>query len=215
MHQHPKTPPDLQALLPADLLAQCETRTHDRDARLFHTGRAPVAMHFVRHGDVALQRVGRGGESITLQRVQHGFVAEASLEVTRYHCDAVLLAASEVTRIPLVPLRQALAADASFAMRWIGLLNQQMRQLRQRCERLSLRTVEARLRHLIDTEGGPHGLALQGDLKSLAPELGVTHEALYRCVADLHRRGVLLRAEGPQARLRLRPDNSGQRLSPG
>lgn len=193
----------LQQLLPADLLAQCATQTLARHARLFHTGAAPAAMYFVHQGDVALQRVGRGGELLTLQRVQQGFVAEASLQTARYHCDAVVFAPSTVTRLPIAPLRQALAADAAFAMRWILLLNQQLRQLRQRCERLSLRTVEARLRHLIETEGDAQGLQLHGDLKSLAPELGVSHEALYRCVADLEQRGELQRTPGPPGRLRL------------
>jgi DNA-binding GntR family transcriptional regulator len=39
-------------------------------------------------------------------------------------------------------------------------------------------------------------LALGSGLKSLAAELGVTHEALYRTVADLERSGILVRRDG-------------------
>lgn len=67
---------------------------------------------------------------------------------------------------------------------------------RSKCSQaLSLNTVEARLLHLIRTEGDTAGLATGSGLKSLAREIGVTHEALYRCVAGLERRGLLTRAE--------------------
>lgn len=204
-------PAALRALLPAALHLHCTTRPRAPGDRLFRAGRAPAAMHYVAGGDVALQRVGRGGELIELQRVQHGFVAQASLDAARYHCEAVVLRPSQVTHIPLPLLRQTLQSDAAFAMRWIALLSQEVRQLRQRCERLSLRTVEARLRHLIDTEGGAHGWPLRSDLKSLARELGVTHEALYRCLADLQRRGELSRGSGRQPVWRLLPARAGAR----
>lgn len=106
----------------------------------------------------------------------------------------------EVTRIPRPALLDALRDDAAFALRWIGMLNQEVRRLRQQCERLSLNTVEARLLHLLRTEGGPSGLPLGSGLKTLAREIGVTHEALYRSVAALEKRGTLAREH---ARLRL------------
>ena len=80
------------------------------------------------------------------------------------------------------------------------MLNQEVRRLRQQCERLSLNTVEARLLHLVRTEGGASGVPLGSGLKTLAREIGVTHEALYRCVAALEKRDMLVRSDG---RLRL------------
>lgn len=189
-------PADLRSLLPGALHGLCEQRRHARGTLLFETGRRPGSMHFVSDGEVVLQRIGEDGELVVLQRTRHGFVAEASLQSERYHCDAVAVADANVTRIPRQALLAALTSDAAFALRWIGMLNKEVRRLRQQCERLSLHTVEARLLHLIRTEGDASGLPIDAGLKTLAPEIGVTHEALYRCVAGLEKRGVMTRAEG-------------------
>jgi CRP-like cAMP-binding protein len=193
-------PPELETLLPPVPHAQCELRRLDRGSLLFENGRRPGHMHFVSDGEAVLQRTGEDGEVVVLQRTRRGFVAEASLQSDRYHCDAVVVADANVTCIPRQALLAALRSDAEFALRWIGMLNKDVRRLRQQCERLSLNTVEARLLHLIRTEGDASGLPIDAGLKTLAPEIGVTHEALYRCVAALERRGMLLREEG---RLRL------------
>ena len=50
--------------------------------------------------------------------------------------------------------------------------------------------------HLIESEGNKGQLAMGSGLKSLAAELGVTHEALYRTVADLEHSGILVRDAG-------------------
>lgn len=193
----PPLPDALRRLLPPALLDRCSTHLAVRGECLFRAGQRPEAMHHVHGGEVALQRAGEDGGTVVLQRVRHGFVAEASLESARYHCDAVVLAPGGLTRVPLGPLREALHSDAGFAQRWIAMLNGELRRLRQQCERLALSTVQARLLHLLRTEGDAQGLRIDGGLKSLAGELGVTHEALYRCVARLEREGRLRRLASP------------------
>jgi CRP-like cAMP-binding protein len=193
---HEALPAELRLLLPAALHALCEQRRYERGTLLFQTGRRPGSMHFVSAGEVILQRLGEDGEVAILQRTRHGFVGEASLQADRYHCDAFVVADANVTRVPRPALLAALTSDAAFALRWIGMLNKEVRRLRQQCERLSLNTVEARLLHLVRTDGDASGLPIGSGLKTLAPEIGVTHEALYRCVAGLEKRGVMMRAEG-------------------
>lgn len=156
----------------------------------------PQRMFYVASGEVVLQRVGVQGSSLVLQRVRQGLVAEASLQSPHYHCDAVVTSPADLVAIPIEPLRQALVSDPAFAMRWIAMLNQELKRLRSQCERLSLRGVADRLLHLIETEGERGRLPLQAGLKSVAAELGVSHEALYRTVAELEKQGVLERAEG-------------------
>jgi len=197
----PPLPEELASLLPAPLLGLCEPVHCARGTRLFEAGRRPRAMFFVRTGEVILQRHGVDGELVILQRTRHGFVGEASLQSDRYHCDAVALVDSALTRIPVRALLATLKDDPAFALRWIAMLNRELRRLRLQCERLSLHTVEARLMHLLQTEGGASGLPIDAGLKSIAPEIGVSHEALYRCVAGLERRGIVVRAPG---RLQLR-----------
>lgn len=198
--RHERFPAELATLLPLALHALCEMQRVERGSPLFETGRRPAAMHFVSDGEVVLQRIGEDGEVVVLQRTRHGLVGEASLQSERYHCDAIVVADADVTRVPRQALLEALRSDAAFALRWIAMLNQEVRRLRQQCERLSLNTVEARLLHLVRTEGDASGLPMGSGLKTLAREIGVTHEALYRGVAALEKRGVLVRGDG---RLRL------------
>lgn len=152
-------------------------------------------MLYVTRGEVVLQRLGRQGASVVLQRTRRGFIGEASLDSVRYHCDAVVTMSGEMVAIQIDAIKQALASDSGFAGRWIAMLNQEVKRLRAQCERLSMKGVKERLLHLIETEGSEGRLPLGGGLKSMASELGVTHEALYRAVAELEKKGLLRRRE--------------------
>jgi len=176
---------DLAALLPDTLHAACQARSYKKGEVLFAMGDKPQAMFFVESGEVVLQRMSLQGDAVVLQRASRGFVAEASLQSVRYHCDARVVAASHITHVGLVELQEAMATDPIFAQRWILMLNSELRRLRLQCERLALNRVQDRLLHLIETEGTAGHLPMGAGLKSLAGQIGVTHEALYRCVAGL------------------------------
>ncbi len=193
---HAEVPVDLHALLPCSVHALCTQQRDARGALLFEAGRRPVWVHFVDAGEVVLRRNAEDGEAAILQRSRRGFIGEASLQADRYHCDAVAVADTRVTRIPLPALQAALTSDAAFALRWIGMLNKEVRRLREQCERLTFNTVEARLVHLIRTHGDAAGLPIASGLKTLAREIGVTHEALYRCVARMEKGALLQRIDG-------------------
>lgn len=195
-HSAVNLPADLSALLPVDIHALCSPVVCGKGERLFQTGKRPAYMFFVVSGEVTLERLGLNGESVILQRTRHGFVGEASLQSARYHCDARVVADSTLARIPVRELRAAMEADPAFALRWIAMLNREVKRLRLQCERLSLNGVQSRLIHLIETEGAQGGYPLGAGLKSIAKELGVSHEALYRCVSGMERDGVVLRTEG-------------------
>jgi CRP-like cAMP-binding protein len=132
----------------------------------------------------------------TLQRTRHGFVSEASLQSPKYHCDAVVVADSEIIQIPIQTLTDALSTDPAFAGRWINMLNQEVKRLRLQCERLSMKSVKDKVLHLINTEGQNGKYQVNTGLKSLAGELGVTHEALYRTLAALEKSKTIRREEG-------------------
>ena len=190
-----RLPEPLRKLLPAEVQALCAASPCARGDLLFKQGKKPTEMLYVTRGEVVLQRLGRQGASVVLQRTRRGFIGEASLNSVRYHCDAVVTMSGEVVAIPLAAIKQALAADAGFAGRWIAMLNQEVKRLRAQCQRLSMRGVAERLLHLIETEGSEGRLPLGGGLKSMASELGVSHEALYRAVAELEKKGVLQRRD--------------------
>ena len=192
----PILPEPLKALLPPDLHAQAQGLHLARHARLFRTGDRPRSMFYVVSGEVTLERSGLHGQPVVLQRTRQGFVSEASLQVERYHCDAVAVSESLVIQLPAPALARALESDPAFAGRWIAMLNREVRRLRLHCERLSMKSVRERLVHLIETEGQAGHYPTPSGLKTLAGELGITHEALYRTVADLEQQGRLMRKEG-------------------
>ena len=188
-------PSTLHQLLPPELLAQSEPLSCEQETSLFLTGTRPQWMYFVCEGEVVLERHGQNGEVANLQRCQRGFVGEASLTSIAYHCDARTTAPSEIVRIPIRALRQALKQDYGFAERWIQMLSSEVRRLRLQNERLSLPKVQSRILHLIETEGRDGRYALGCTLKQLAGQLAVTHEALYRALAQLERGGKIARRE--------------------
>lgn len=187
---------ELLELLPAELHDFCVTSFCEKGELLFVTGKKPVSMHFITSGEVVLQRRGMQGESVILQRTRFGFVGEASLQSERYHCDAKVTVSAEITRVPIQQIRSVMTTDPAFSTRWIGMLNLEVKRLRLQCERLSLHKVQDRLLHLLETEGTQGKYPLGSGLKSLAGDLGVTHEALYRCVSAMVKKNILSRDNG-------------------
>ena len=129
-------------------------------------------------------------------------MSEASLKVARYHCDALAIIDTTVVKVPIKALAAELDRDPAFASRWIGMLNQEVRRLRLHCERLSMKSVKDRVLHLINTEGQNGSYTASTGLKSLAGELGVTHEALYRTLAALVNAKIIQRDQGVLSILR-------------
>jgi CRP/FNR family transcriptional regulator, dissimilatory nitrate respiration regulator len=82
-------PEVLRALLPPHLQDLCALQAVGRGTMLFHQRQKPRWMHYIAGGEAVLQRSGRQGEAVVLQRVRQGFLAEASLQAGAYHCDAV------------------------------------------------------------------------------------------------------------------------------
>ena len=164
---------------------------------LFRSGQAPAWMYCVRAGEALMQRVTPSGAPVVLQRARQGFIAEASLASERYHCDGVCRTDCELLAFPLPALRAAIDSDAGTRWAWIALLSAQARQQRARIERQSLKTIRQRLEHLILAEGAAKtGYRLPGTKIQLAAELGVTPEALYRCLGALQAEGKLSVEEG-------------------
>jgi len=193
------------AAFPAPLRAAALDLRARAGETLFRLGGRPRLMLYVVAGEVRLVRRTVGGADVVLQRARSGFVAEASLESPRYHCDVEAVAASRLLGFPLERFREALERDAGFRSFWMRRLAAEVRKLRAQCERLSLHGAAERIAHYIEAEGRDGRLTLRQTRKSWAAELGITHEALYRALASLERAGQLsAREEGGVFVLRLR-----------
>lgn len=195
-------------------LLPCVARVELQAAQsVFRVGAPPRYIHFVEEGAVRLVRHGRQGEEVVLHDARPGeFLAEASLDSARYHCDAVTTLPSVVLRIAKADFQRLLVDDADFARTWMALLAAQLRTSRARIERLSLRSAEERIRHLLLSEGRGSRCELEitGSLKDLARRLGLTHESLYRTLARMEKAGSLERSG---SMLRLAKDDGSERMT--
>ena len=146
---------------------------------VFARGDAVRRMFQVVHGEVHLMRHQRDGTAIIVQRAGPGCVlAEASLLVDRYHCDAVAAQPTRVRSRSRQALTARLAKDSGFARAWIAHLAGEVQAARLRIEIVSMKTVSARLDAWLAWHDGL--LPAKGAWKSIATEIGVSPEALYR-----------------------------------
>lgn len=186
---------DVEPNLPgfaAYLFTHARTLHRSAGSTLFRQGQRPAWMYYILRGEAQMLRFTAAGAPVILQRARHGFIAEASLTSERYHCDGVCRTDCQIVAFALSHLRNAIDTDHATRRAWIGLPSAQGRQQRARIEGQSLKTIRERLRHLVHTEGSiKNGYQLPGTKLELAAELGVTPEALYRCLANMQEDGVL------------------------
>jgi CRP-like cAMP-binding protein len=177
--------------VPHTLLTRAHVSKLAAGSVVFRGGERPSFVHFVLKGEVQLVRHSQRGQRTILQRVRSGFFAEASVEFRKYHCDAVAPVASLVLHFPIRDFSAHIDADTRFRRAWLRHLAGEVRRLRARCERLSLRGAAERIVHYIESEGTAGAVELRQSLKSWALELGLTHEAVYRALAKLRRERLL------------------------
>lgn len=187
------------------LLAElARPRDLSRGEVVFQLGAPARHVYFLQRGRVLLKRYGPGGEEVVIHAAVAGeFFAEASLHSARYHCTAIAAEPGQVEAIESAALRQRIRADPACAMQWVETVSRQLRRLRARVERLSLRSAAERVDHLLLTEGQgvPPVYTPGGTLRQLAAELGLTHEALYRTLSAMERDGRIARRDGRLVRL--------------
>jgi CRP-like cAMP-binding protein len=192
------------AFLPRALLERAHAVTLAAGELLFRTGDRPDRLYFVLDGELVLVRTSRSGREVVLQRARSGFLAEASVESRRYHCDGVARTKSGAYAFSMAAFREALAADESFRAAWMRHLTGEIRRLRAQSERLALNSAAERVVHYVESEGEGGAVELRQSLKSWALDLGLTHEALYRALARMERSGEITR-EGARIALRAGP----------
>ena len=192
--------PELR-LLTADELGAARIRELPRDAQLFRRGETPRKIHCLLSGEIHLVRSSRRGATMVLARSRGGFIAEASMDAPRYHCDALVVADAVVLSLPLAIYRDALDHNAAFRRARFAAQAREIRRLRALGERLALSAAEERLTHYIETEGSEGSVELDRPLKALATELNLSHEAIYRTLARMEKAGSIER-DGRILRLR-------------
>lgn len=185
--------PDLRHL-PPTVAGKAKLVTLAPEAVLFRRGEPPRVIHYLVEGEIHLLRHSRNGGTAILLRVRQGFFAEASLDSPAYHCDAVAVSASTLLTLALPGFLAALDDSHAFRRATFARQAREIRRLRSQCERLTLPTAQSRVVHYIDVEGQDGAVELTQTVKALAAELGLTHETLYRTLAQMEKAKVLKRA---------------------
>ena len=163
------------------LAASGQPRQYDRGAHVFHRGDRTRNVYLLAAGSVRLMRFLDGGEPVILHRAHAPhIIAEASIYSHAYHCDCMCEEQSLIHALPIAAASAILDNDPALAREWSAYLARELQSARQRCELLTHRTVSEKLNAWMDWRGN---LPSKGQWKSLAAELNVSPEALYRELA--------------------------------
>tara|TARA_R110001599_G_scaffold37173_23_gene115720 strand:- start:432 stop:1031 length:600 start_codon:yes stop_codon:yes gene_type:complete len=155
---------------------------------LFRQNDSPAALFFLQSGHMQLLRHTENGESIIIHNAFAGQTfAEASLFSSHYHCDALAVEPCELVCMDKARILQTMQQNALFALALSARFAGQIQAYRRRLELLAIRSADQRVFAAI-ADG-----MLTGSVKSLAAEIGLTHEATYRTLAKLTARGALVK----------------------
>jgi CRP-like cAMP-binding protein len=166
---------------------------------LFRAGDPSIGLVLVERGALELRRVSADGRQMVLHRAGPGETfAEPSLFEAAHHCDGIAAMRSEVVVHGAAALRRAVADDAALAWSLARHLAARLVTERARAQRLALPRAEDRILDLLQSLApAADGLRRLGtSWKSMAGELGLSHEAVYRALARLERAGTLRRLPG-------------------
>jgi CRP-like cAMP-binding protein len=166
---------------------------------LFRSGTRTIGLFEVVKGKVRLVRVDRSGREAILQVAVPGdTLAEASLFSATYHCDAIATTDAVVRLYPKAALLAHLASNPKVTQAFAAMLAHQVMVLRTRLEQRNIHSARDRVRHYLAVNADASGrtIAISGTLKDVAVELGLTHESLYRTLAEMQADGEIERRKG-------------------
>ncbi len=158
-------------------------RRLEKGTYLFHQGDAVKSVFVVVDGCIELTRFQKGGAPLVLQRARpNTFLAEASVYSDTYHCDALVVETSAVSEMKRAAFLSLLADTPRVSELWAAHLAIEVQSARYRSEILARKTVSERLNAWLAWKGGT--MPPKGRWKSVADQIGVSPEALYRELAN-------------------------------
>jgi CRP/FNR family transcriptional regulator, dissimilatory nitrate respiration regulator len=159
----------------------------DAGQYLFHRGDPVVRVFVVQEGHIRLVRYLEDGAALVLQTADSdSMLAEASLFLPRYHCDAVAIAPTRLKAIEKTRTIAGLRTEIDVLVSFAAHLAKEVQQTRMRSEILRLKTVAQRFDAWLEWHDGE--LPEKGKWALIALEIGISPEALYREMARRRRR---------------------------
>ena len=166
---------------------------------LFRRGNRTSGLYEILKGRVRLVRVSPAGtEAVLHVAVAGDTMAEASLFAATYHCDAIATTDAVVRLYPKAAVLAEFDRNPKAARKFATVLARQVMTLRTRLEQRNIRAARDRVSHYLTVSNDVDGrmVVLPGTLKDVASELGLTHEALYRTLAEMEADGEIERRKG-------------------
>ena len=183
--------PDMIDIMLENLLAVVVSRATRRralakDSCLFRQGDEVKSVFIVETGSIELTRFQENGAPLILQRAGPGGVlAEASVYSEIYHCDALAAEACLIHEWERPAFLKLLADSPRHSAFWAAYLAREVQSARYRSEILTRRSVSERFDCWLTWQGG--AMPPKGRWKSVAAQIGVSPEALYRELARRRR----------------------------
>lgn len=183
-------PPALRAAITHRQLASGQT--------LYHRGDESVAVFAVERGRLQLFSSTSEGKRVPLYEIRAGeCVSEPALYAERYCGDVVAEIPSSVVGIPKPALLAALQKFPPLADEFMERLTRRFNMLRIRLELRNLQSARERILQylLIAAAPGQNSVVIDRPLKSIADDLGLTHESFYRTLSELAKEGTISRTK--------------------
>ena len=159
-------------------------RIMDRENTLFRQGDSTRGLFFLLNGAIHLQRVTEAGHQVVILKATVGDTfAEASLFHSSYHCSAVATKSSKVIECAKRAVITRYREDPDFALAMSARFALQVQHTRARLELYSIRSADDRVFRAV-SDG-----MLKDSVNSLAHEIGLSSEAVYRSLASLSKSG--------------------------
>jgi len=147
---------------------------------LFHQGEQVTNLFYLVSGEVTLSRYGLTGDEIIIHQARpKETFAEAALFSEAYHCNAVATQATQLWKIDKAATLAFAKENPVFAIDLTARFAKQIQQLRSQKELLAVRSSTERVYIALN-----QGL-LNTSIKQFAITIGLTHEAVYRALAEL------------------------------
>jgi CRP-like cAMP-binding protein len=185
------------------------------DEALFRQGEAARYVYRVITGRVQLCRHLRAGTKVVIAGASAGETfAEPAIFNDEYHCDAIAHGAAEVEGFRCSEIHDRISSDAGAAKALCADLARLVMKLRARIEIRTIRAAPERLLAWmrLNARGTPPVFTAQPTWQTVAFEIGVTQESLYRALSTLTRQRRIKRLSQRVCEFgALEPDQSSAR----
>lgn len=166
---------------------------------LFHQGSPTLSIHFVVEGEIRVETYIEDGRSIVFYRVQGGgALSEENLFFPTHLYTGVASVNTVIRSIAKIDFLDRMKTNPKFAQSLSSCLAERYAHALMLRELIGIKSAEDRLLTWLHWEGsrGQNSLDLKGRMGSLAPELGLSKESIYRAFARLKERGEIRVKDG-------------------